>query len=95
MLKVQNEWVQAFEEYFWPAYRPLRAGYPNPKAAALKAWAKIAPSQETLDAIMDELEACMVGWAERSEPQFIPHASTWLNARIFKGRFVASEGASK
>lgn len=55
----------------WTAY-PRKVG----KAAALKAWkkAKLPPLRELLTA----LEKQRANW---SDPQFIPHLSTWLNGR--------------
>jgi hypothetical protein len=88
-----REWVEAFEEHFWRDYLPLRQGAPNPKAKALKAWLSVRDkSQASLDAIYGEFRACMRSWkAEGTEPRHIPHASSWLNARIREGVFYPSE----
>lgn len=88
------EWVEAFNAIFWPEYRLLRAGHPNPKADALRAWCKVAaPSQAVLDEVIAELDACKRAWRE-TDPRYVPHAATWLNARIFEGVFCASEGGA-
>ena len=86
------EWLEAFNVIFWPEYRALRRGLPNPKADALRAWCKVRrPSQDVLDAIMAELDSCTKSW-RGTDPHYIPHAATWLNSRIFNGEFVGSEG---
>ena len=85
----RKDWREAFDLYFWPEYYRLRQGLPNPKAKALAAWLKVrAPSQDVFDQVMREFDACKQHW---SDPQYIPHASTWLNARIIGGVFYPSE----
>lgn len=62
---------------FWQEY-PNRVG----KGAALKAWQKLNPDEATVEAIFSALK-----WQRRQEAwtkdggKFIPHPSTWLNAR--------------
>ena len=89
----KQAWLAAFEEHFWMMYRPLRAGLPNPKGRALNAWLKVVnPTQEVFDQVIAELDFCIKAWrAEGTEPQYVPHAATWLNARIVRGRFVPQE----
>ena len=89
----KQAWAAAFEEHFWPMYRPLRGGLPNPKGRALRAWLKVAnPTQEAFDQVIAELEFCIKAWrAEGTEAQYVPHAATWLNARIVRGRFVPQD----
>lgn len=63
----------AFED-FWKLY-PRRTG----KGAARTAWAK-ATRKATPEAIMAGVEQAQCRWTlDRTEPQFIPHPSTWLN----------------
>lgn len=65
-----------FDE-FWAAY-PKRQG----KEPARKAWVKIAPDDELIDAILKAIEAHKQTeqW-RKANGQFIPMASTWLNQR--------------
>lgn len=71
-----DEWLEAFDLDFWPLY-PRKVC----KFASRKAWNKIRPrTQESLDAIMEGLKRWLAYWSEReTEPDFIPHATTWLN----------------
>lgn len=61
---------------FWAIY-PRKVG----RAAALKAFDKIAPDAELLTTILAALKAQAASSKWQLEPQFIPHASTWLNGQ--------------
>ena len=75
-----KDWRESFADHFWPAY-PRHVG----RAVAQRAWDKLgltdsAKTDESafFNRIMDGLD----DWKARhkdAEPQFIPHASTWLN----------------
>lgn len=64
-------------ERFWSAY-PKRKS----KGQAEKTWAKIKPDAETVEAILNGIEAAKSGdlW-QREDGRFIPHPATWLNAK--------------
>lgn len=66
-----------------PRFDEWYALYPRKVArkAAEKAWAKLAPSDALVEQIMAGLRAQLPAWARKpkSERQFIPHPSTWLN----------------
>lgn len=62
---------------FWQAY-PRKAA----KQAAVKAFAKLAPSRELLDTLLSAVrsQSTSPDW-RKDDGQFIPHAATWLNGR--------------
>jgi hypothetical protein len=62
---------------FWTAY-PRKVG----KAAALKAWTKIAPGLYLQERIVRAVER-QRSWPQwvKDSGQFIPHPATWLNGR--------------
>ncbi len=64
-------------ETFWTAY-PRRVG----KVDACKAWQKILPDADTQEVILKSIMAYKTTkeWL-KDGGQFIPHPSTWLNAR--------------
>lgn len=64
-----------FDE-FWAAY-PRKVG----RKAAQKAFDKLAPNAELLVAILAALAAQAKSPKWITEPQFVPHASTWLNGQ--------------
>ena len=62
-------------DLFWQEY-PRKVG----KQAALKAWQKLKPDENTLTEIMRGLDIAIRYWKARcTEMQYIPHASTWLS----------------
>lgn len=65
--------VDRFNE-FWACY-PRKIGKP----AAERAYRKIKPSEH--DSLMEGLKPWAKYWADRDEPEFIPHPSTFLNQR--------------
>jgi len=66
-----------FDEEFWPNYwRKVN------RAEALKTWRKHATSEEIKNTIVAAVRAHAPGYCSR-EPQFRPHASSWLNARRY------------
>lgn len=65
--------VDRFNE-FWAAY-PRKIGKP----AAERAYRKLKPAEH--DAVMGGLAVWAKYWAERGEPEFTPHPSTFLNQR--------------
>lgn len=62
---------------FWIPY-PRKNG----KADAVKAWAKLKPSDELLDQMLEALKTQKQSreWI-KDDGQYIPYASTWLNGR--------------
>ena len=58
---------------FWKAY-PRKVGKP----AARKAFARAIKCCD-LREMSDGLRRWVIYWAERDDPQFIPHPTTWLN----------------
>jgi hypothetical protein len=70
------ECAESFEA-FWKLY-PRKTAKDN----ARKAFAKVNPSAELLNQIMDSLAKHCVsqGWL-KDDGQFIPHAATWLNQK--------------
>ncbi len=67
--------LSRFDE-FWAVY-PRKVS----RAAAQKAFDKLQPSDELVTSILDALskQAASLKW--RTEPEFIPHASTWINGK--------------
>jgi len=63
--------LPGFED-FYQAY-PRKVG----RGAAEKAWAKLRPSPELLAEILSALQR----WEVPTDPQYIPHPATWLNAK--------------
>lgn len=63
-------------EQFWAAY-PKRVS----KGAARKAWAKLKPSEQLLQAILAGIGRAKTSaqWL-RDDGRFVPHPATWLNA---------------
>ncbi len=64
-------------EVFWKAYPKKKA-----KGAAEKAWAKLRPSQQLVQKMLEAIERASnsVDWMKQSG-QYIPYPSTWLNAK--------------
>ena len=83
-------YLQGFEE-FWQAY-PKKRG----KGYAEKSWSKIRPDPMLLNTILDSIKA-----AKRSEEwqkdggQFIPHPSSWLNAKGWENEYKSFTPAPK
>lgn len=67
---VDGELAESFDR-FWDAYPRKDA-----KQAAEKAWRKLKPRHELVDAIVAAVELQARGW---KDPQFIPMPATWLN----------------
>jgi hypothetical protein len=76
-----KDWMESFDDHFWPAY-PRKVS----RADALKSWRRIRPANEDhFNAIMDGLQPWLTYW-ETKDPEFIPHASTWLNQSRWEER---------
>lgn len=75
-----------FDE-FWNAY-PKKVAKP----AAIKAWAKINPNDETFRKILESVktQAASPDWI-KDAGQFIPHPATYLNGRRWEDMFEAPE----
>jgi hypothetical protein len=71
---LKNDLDDAFEDRFWPRY-PRRVG----KAAAKTKFVKKAQACG-VEAILSGLERAVQEWEARgTDPEFIPHPTTWLN----------------
>lgn len=69
--RMRNE--ELFER-FWRAY-PRKVGKP----AARRAFMAMCKANVDLRVVSAGLHAWMAYWAERGQPDYIPHPSTWLN----------------
>jgi hypothetical protein len=68
---MQDREADALFDSFWSTY-PVKKG----KAAARKAWAKIAPDEELAARITASVRHQARGW---SDPKYIPHPTRWLS----------------
>lgn len=71
---------------FWKAYPRHTA-----KAAAFKAWSKLKPDAAMIEMIAQALIKQRYSDQWLSGPQFIPHASTWLNQRRWEDEMPQSK----
>lgn len=74
---------------FWEAY-PRKVA----RAAALKAWRQLRPSQALRTKIMQGLEAVKKTKSWQGAKHYIPHASTWLNGQRWNDDLSSQEGLS-
>jgi|SRR6185503_7734486 len=77
--EVDREWMETFDETWWPEY--LTLGRKCSRAAARDVWAKIPhlEGQVDFDRLNSEWESTRAAWAEeKREPRYIPHAEVWL-----------------
>lgn len=72
--RVENGYTNEHFNAFWEIY-PRKVN----KANAEKAWGKLKPSAGLVDEILTALTAQAASPRWQAEPQFIPHAATWLN----------------
>ena len=70
---------------FWTAY-PRHTS----KAPARKAFAKLNPDDALLSVMLDAIERQKAS-AQWSDPQYIPHPSTWINQRRWEDEVVQSK----
>ena len=80
MAAADEDWRQAFMDFFWEDY--LKLGRECSKAAAWKAWMAIPhiEPQAAFDRLDIAFKKSQKLWAdERKELKYIPHAATWLN----------------
>ncbi|WP_343625390.1 hypothetical protein [Roseateles puraquae] len=77
-------------EAFWSAY-PRKVG----KAAAVKAFAKVAPSEDLLRGMLGAVaeQRQSTQWV-KDGGQFVPHPATWLNQQRWLDEGGASGGSS-
>lgn len=75
-------------ELFWSVYA-RHIG----KGAARLAFAR-ARKKAALNVIMEGLSRSLKEWDARGEPQYIPHASTWLNQERWTDEYDAPAPAS-
>jgi len=77
--EVDREWLETFDEVWWPEY--LGLGRKCSRAAAREVWAKIPhlDGQADFDRLNGEWESARASWTEeRRETRYIPHAEVWL-----------------
>jgi hypothetical protein len=77
---------QLFDE-FWERYPKKRS-----KGQAERAWVKIKPDEQLFKAILDGLERAKtsVEW-QKDGGQYIPHPSSWLNAKGWEDEYTTSK----
>ena len=75
----------AFAE-FWELY-PRKVG----RAAALKAWRKLAPEDAAVTAIKQAVERQRKTW---TDPKYIPHAATWLHGARWQDEMPVADGTA-
>lgn len=77
------DWFEAF----WKVY-PRKDG----KQRALDAWNKLRPDRETCGAMREGLDRAKRSrqWT-KDNGEFIPHAATWINGRLWKDQGVDAE----
>lgn len=77
---------QLFEK-FWEHYPKRRS-----RGQAEKTWVKIKPDEQLVADMLSALERAKtsVGW-RKDGGQFIPHPSTWLNAKGWKDEYLTPE----
>lgn len=63
--------IAAFEDFYRAYPRKVARG------AAEKTWAKLRPNAE----LLAEMLAALQRWEVPTDPKFIPHPATWLNAK--------------
>jgi len=77
----------ALFDRFWAAY-PKHVG----KDKALKAFAKINPTEELFENILENLERQKKYYAwGRQNWKYIPHAATWLNQKRWEDEMADGE----
>lgn len=71
---------------FWAAY-PRKVG----KGNAERAWAAIAPDELLARRITRAVSDHIAAWRDRgTEPEYIPHPATWLNARRWEDELTTT-----
>jgi hypothetical protein len=80
---------QLFDE-FWERYPKRRS-----KGQAEKTWVKLKPDEQLFEAIMAGLERAKtsVEWL-KDDGQYIPHPSTWLNAKGWEDEYPQQGGGT-
>jgi uncharacterized protein YdaU (DUF1376 family) len=80
LVKESIEWETSFEE-FWETY-----DYKKDKSEAFRAWKKIKPTGELLQTILAQADL----YAQTRKPEYIAHASTWLNKKRWQDEITSS-----
>ena len=83
--KGSNSIFPGFDD-FWKTY-PRKAA----KVAARKAWDKLKPNDDTLQAILKDIQRRRDGAWKDAEERFIPHPATYLNQRRWEDEVGANE----
>lgn len=82
--QIEPSILDALWEQFWKMY-PRKTN----KQAAVKAWNKLADADKTT--ALEVLDLHVEHWTRsQTQQQFIPHASTWLNARRWEDELTAA-----
>ena len=87
-ITVNTETTREYSDYFdefWKAY-PRKVAKPN----ALKSWNKIKPSQDLLSKIIQAIKDQKLS---ETDPKFIPHPATWLNAARWEDELETTKPA--
>lgn len=82
----KKEYTEHFDE-FWKAY-PRKVAKPN----ALKSWNKIKPSQDLLSKMIQAIKDQKLS---ETDPKFIPHPATWLNAARWEDELETTKPAAE
>ncbi len=85
--KPRSELMKRFDR-FWQAYPEKKS-----KGQAEKVWKQIAPSEQLLETMLSTIRRAKtsVKWnPDKNSETFIPHPSTWLNARGWEDVYTPS-----
>lgn len=87
-VKTRSNVMKERFDAFWTAY-PRKVG----KGAAEKAWGKIKPSQQLLEAMLAAIDKAKQSeqW-RRKDGQYIPNPFTWLNQKRWEDEFPPPSG---
>jgi len=80
--KPKADWWPSYFERFYDVY-PRKSG-PKP---ALKAWNSLRPDDAMIKKIMSHCKKAYLN----TDKEFIPHASSYLNKRLFEGEIIETK----
>lgn len=89
---IRSKPLRASFDLFWVAWPK---GRKKSKGKAERAWKKLKPDNELVAAIMAKLKLAQasVEWA-REDGKYIPHPSTWLNAKGWEDEYEPLSGGN-
>ena len=85
-IDTRDDTTQAGFDRFWAVY-PRRVA----KVRALRAWTKLKPDEELIEAIITDVERRKEGEWKGQDVQFIPHPATYLNQRRWEDEQATKE----